>query len=75
MRTLPGIENVHHAHLWQMSETAIHFEAHIRVKDMTVSRTEAILSSLEHELKLRFNIAHVTIQCECSRCDSQSLIA
>ena len=75
MRTLPGIENVHHAHLWQMSETAIHFEAHIRVKDMTVSRTEAILSSLEHELKRRFNIAHVTIQCECSRCDSQSLIA
>ncbi|MFZ1977615.1 MAG: cation diffusion facilitator family transporter [Bacteroidota bacterium] len=74
MRTIPGIENVHHAHLWQMSETVIHFEAHIRVKDMTVSRTEGILSSLEHELQQRFNIAHITIQCECGRCDSQSLI-
>ncbi len=74
MRTIPGIENVHHAHLWQMSETAVHFEAHIRVQNMMVGETEAILSSLEHELKHRFNIAHITIQCECGRCDSQSLI-
>jgi cobalt-zinc-cadmium efflux system protein len=74
IRTLPGIENVHHAHLWQMSEEAVHFEAHVRVGDRTVAQTEVILSSLEGELKKRFNITHTTIQCECGRCDSQSLL-
>ena len=75
LRTIPGIENVHHVHLWQLSETDIHFEAHISVIDMMVSQTDKLVHTIEAELQQRFGIRHVTIQCECNRCGPQQLIA
>ena len=74
IEAIPGVENVHHTHLWQMSEGALHFEAHIQVGDMSVRESEKILAAIEHELHHRFNITHTTVQCECGRCDSSSLI-
>ncbi len=74
LRKIPGVDNVHHVHLWQLSETDIHFEAHVGVSDMLVSKTEEIVRTIESELSTRFGIHHVTIQCECDRCGQQRLV-
>jgi len=75
IRALPGVEDVHHAHMWQMTEQDIHFEAHVSVDDMPVSATEHILHSIQEQLQELFDIHHVTIQFECDRCRSRSLLA
>jgi cobalt-zinc-cadmium efflux system protein len=75
LRAIPGIENIHHVHLWQLSETDVHFEAHVSVNDMLVSQTETVIHTIESELRERFGIRHTTIQCECDRCGHQRLIA
>ncbi len=62
------IENIHHVHVWRIDERDIHFEAHVEVPDLLVSRTEEILSRIESILNHDFHIRHVTIQFECDRC-------
>jgi len=75
IRALPGVQDVHHAHMWQMTEEDVHFEAHVTVKDMPVSATKNLLHTIEEQLRDRFDIRHVTIQFECNRCESRSLLA
>jgi cobalt-zinc-cadmium efflux system protein len=72
---LPGVQDVHHAHMWQMTEEDVHFEAHVTVEDMPVSATEKLLHTIEEKLNDKFHIRHVTIQFECDRCESRSLLA
>ena len=74
LRANPNVENIHHVHLCQLSESDVHFEAHVRVSDMKVRESERIIFEIESELENRFGIHHVTIQCECDRCGSQQLI-
>ncbi len=68
------IKNVHHVHLWQVKENDIHFEAHIFVDDQMISKTEEILEEVEKLLHDKFEIGHVTLQFECSRCENGTLL-
>jgi len=44
---VPGVEGVHHLHLWQVSEQDTHFEGHITVDDRLVSQVEKIRGAVE----------------------------
>ncbi len=69
------IENVHHIHLWRLSDHAIHLEAHLDFKDdLTLSASESIIESLEKELHESFKITHTTFQCEYARDDNKAVI-
>jgi len=35
----PGIEGVHHFHLWRVAEQDVHFEGHVTVVEQLVSHT------------------------------------
>ncbi len=72
--SIDGVRNVHHVHLWQMSETDIHFEAHVCVTDMYVSQTQPILETIENLLATKYNIHHVTIQFEFDKCTTVDLL-
>ena len=61
---IPGVEGVHHLHLWQVSEQDIHFEGHITVSDQPVSQTAVLRETIEALLHDRFDINHVTLQVE-----------
>lgn len=61
---IPGVEGVHHLHLWQVSEHDTHFEGHITVVDQPVSETAGIRAIVEALLADRFDINHVTLQIE-----------
>ena len=68
------IESIHHVHFWKVNEHDLHFEAHVKVEDMYVSKTELILEKVEKLLHDEFEIGHVTLQFECSRCKDGTLI-
>ncbi len=71
---IDGIESIHHVHFWKVNEKDIHFEAHVKVNDMTVSATEDLISKVEIILHDEFEIGHVTLQFECDRCEVDNLV-
>ncbi len=62
----PGIANVHHIHLWPLSETDIHFEGHITVNDQPLSQIATLREQLEDLLHNKFKINHTTFQFEAT---------
>jgi len=72
---IDGVKDIHHAHLWAVTERDIHFEAHINVsRDMPVSETCLLVKQVEDMLKERFAITHVTLQVEINACKGVPLI-
>lgn len=75
IRDQQNILDVHHIHLWSVSENDIHFEGHITVDDQLLSRASLLREKLEHALHDEFDINHTTLQFEApsDRCDTRSL--
>lgn len=74
--TFPDIENIHHVHVWQLSERTIHFEAHVDFKrNLSLEETNIIFEKVRELLHSEFNIDHVTLQPEFDACHKQDLIA
>lgn len=72
---LPGIKNVHHLHVWQLSEQETHLEAHVDFKeDIQLSEFDGILNQIEELVREEFGINHVNIQPEFQKADSKELI-
>ncbi len=70
------IANVHHIHIWKLSDHRIHLEAHLDFKeDISLSESNAITIKLEKKLHDSFEIEHTTFQCEFERDDSKDIIA
>jgi cobalt-zinc-cadmium efflux system protein len=64
IREQDGINDVHHIHLWPVSETDIHFEGHITVDDQLISQVSVLREKLEDLLHDKFEINHTTFQFE-----------
>jgi len=77
-KTIEGIatiRNIHHVHLWQVSDRDIHFEAHVNLKeDLPMSQSSNIKQEIDRLLKERFGIGHSIVQFEYQGCDEESLI-
>ena len=74
LQALPGVRDLHHVHVWCVDDQDTHFEAHVEVDDMPVSRTEALVDAVERVLHDRFEINHVTLQFEVDRCADKALV-
>ena len=74
VEAVPGVKNIHHVHLWKMNDSDIHFEAHIDVDDVPVSRTAGIRREIEKSLHDKHDINHTTLQFECDSCTKKGLI-
>ncbi|MDD5565402.1 MAG: cation diffusion facilitator family transporter [Candidatus Omnitrophica bacterium] len=72
---IDGVKDIHHAHVWAVTERDIHFEAHINVsRDMPVSQTCLLAKQVEEVLKKHFAITHVTLQIEFNSCKGVPLV-
>jgi len=72
---IDGVKDIHHAHLWAVTERDIHFETHINVsRDMQVSETCILVKQVEEILKEHFAITHVTLQIEFNSCKGIALV-
>ena len=66
------IANVHHIHIWKLSDHLVHLEAHLDFKeDLALSESNAIVVKLEKKLHKSFEIEHTTFQCEFERDDNK----
>ena len=78
IKTLENIEeiaNIHHVHLWGMSEKDLHFECHADLEtDIAVSETAAIKERMEELLRDNFAVGHLTVQFEFNVCDDKEVI-
>jgi len=74
IENISGVKNIHHVHIWKMNDNDTHFEAHIEVEDMTISKTSEIQHQIEINLHNAFEINHTTLQFECNQCQTKSII-
>ncbi len=74
LEIIPDIKNIHHVHLWMLNEKNIHFEAHVEVEDVPVSKTTELSELIEEKLHQLYHITHVTLQFEANKCPSKTLI-
>jgi cobalt-zinc-cadmium efflux system protein len=74
IQSFPGVENVHHLHIWGLSSRVRALSAHVVVQDQLISNGSKISSQLEQELEHRFGINHPTLQFESSVCKDQGVV-
>jgi cobalt-zinc-cadmium efflux system protein len=74
LEAVPGVKNIHHVHIWKMNDSDVHFEAHIDVDDVPVSRTTDIRGGIERCLHDTYDINHTTLQFECDSCSTKGLV-
>jgi cobalt-zinc-cadmium efflux system protein len=75
IEAVDGVKNLHHAHLWSVTERDIHLEAHINLKkDMPVSETCKLYAQIESLLEEKYGIHHITLQFEVDSCKGVQLI-
>lgn len=72
----PEVNNIHHLHAWSLSDSDIHFEAHVELaEDMRVSELDSLQQKIESLLMKRFHVKHTTLQFEFKPKHSKSLIS
>ncbi len=74
LMNISEIENIHHTHIWSLSDKEIFFESHINIKDIPVSRTSALTEKIKEILSEKFGITHLTLQYEVNGCSGGNII-
>lgn len=73
--TLPEVSGVHHVHIWNLTDSEMHFEAHLDLEeDLPVSKGSQVIDHAQDLLIKEFGIKHITIQLEFNRCDDKEII-
>jgi len=74
IEAIEGIKNLHHLHLWKLTDQKINMEAHVDIiNNLTISGFEEQLKQIQH-ITHEMGIHHVTIQPEFSISDNKELI-
>jgi len=72
----PGIANIHHIHIWRISDHETHFQCHADLSDdLLISQSDRIRMDMEKIIIAHFPIHHVTIQMEFDTCKDKGTIA
>jgi cobalt-zinc-cadmium efflux system protein len=59
---MPGVQAVHHLHIWPIGASEIALTAHVVRKE--VEGHDAFLDQVNRDLETRFGINHATLQVE-----------
>jgi cobalt-zinc-cadmium efflux system protein len=72
---IPEIDNIHHVHVWKLSDHQTFFECHIDLKDnLTITEAEKIRGKMEKLLMSNFGVDHFTVQFEFDCCKDKTMI-
>ena len=63
-----GVLGVHDLHVWSISSNLRTMSAHILTDDISISSGATIQAQVNEVLAHQYNIAHATLQLECSGC-------
>jgi cobalt-zinc-cadmium efflux system protein len=68
MRAVPGVNDIHHLHVWSICSHISALSAHIDILPDYRLRQGEIVGQIEEMLEHDYHITHTTLQGECSRC-------
>jgi cobalt-zinc-cadmium efflux system protein len=72
---IPGVNKLHHIHVWHLNDEELHLEAHLDCsEDIKMSEFNELLHEVEQILFLKFNINHINIQPEFKKQDPKHFI-
>lgn len=75
LESIEGISNIHHVHIWGLSEKDFHFECHAELEiDAQLSQTKEIKDKIEAILHSEYGIDHLTVQFEFDACTDKKAI-
>jgi cobalt-zinc-cadmium efflux system protein len=72
----PGVEEVHHLHVWNLASDVPALSAHVVIEgDVMLHDAQVIGDRLRSLLEDRFGIEHATLELECHACEPQGAVA
>lgn len=72
---IPGVNKLHHIHVWHLNDEELHLEAHLDCsEDIKMSEFNDLLEKVEIVLFEKFNINHINIQPEFKKQDPKDFI-
>ncbi len=72
---IPGVNKLHHIHVWHLNDEELHLEAHLDCSDdITMSQFNDLLHKVEIVLFKKFDINHINIQPEFKKTDPKDFI-
>ncbi len=72
----PGVEAVHHLHVWNLSSENLALSGHVVLrKEMSLHDAQEERERLSAKLQERFGIGHSTLELECHPCEDDSVVA
>jgi len=72
---IPGVNKLHHIHVWHLNDEELHLEAHLDcTDDIRMSEFNELLHQVEWVLFTKFNINHINIQPEFRKKDPKNFI-
>jgi cobalt-zinc-cadmium efflux system protein len=67
----PGVQGVHHLHLWSLGGGDIALSAHVQLAgDLALHEAQERTREFDELLQRRFGIGHTTLQVECHDCEA-----
>lgn len=74
LRERPGVESVHHLHLWNIASDTPALSAHVVLAgEVGLHEAQRCADALKAVLADRFGIAHSTLELECHRCEEPTV--
>lgn len=70
MRRVAGVSDVHDLHVWSIGSESHALSAHVKIGDIPMSESDAILRTINARLEHEFGIRHTTIQLEHVVCET-----
>lgn len=75
VKSVEGVKDIHHVHIWSLTDQQIHFEAHIEfLEDLKISECQPVYRQISLGLENKYGINHVTLQAELALCADEELI-
>ncbi|MGL2962632.1 cation diffusion facilitator family transporter [Flavobacterium sp. RSB2_4_14] len=72
---IPGVNKLHHIHVWHLNDEELHLEAHLDCsEDIKMSEFNILLHEVEQILFQKFHINHINIQPEFKKEDPKDFI-
>jgi cobalt-zinc-cadmium efflux system protein len=68
IRAISGVNDVHDVHVWSIGSDSHAMSCHVKIDDMPLSESDAILRQITELLAREFHIHHTTIQFESAMC-------
>ncbi len=70
IRGVPGVEDVHDLHIWSLGARTQALSCHVRIPDIPLLESEALLRQVNAVLEQQFRICHTTVQFEHAPCEA-----